>query len=828
MLYGLQLRTILWILWGVTILPVSTTDLLTVCLETLQGSEQCQVNDASFLQLDTQLAPVEQTTVQNSLARPRPQASADLHSIPTQSIGILKIDWRDPGYVGAKPSAISADGVSLTDILPFLSFENVFFVVVYFCARPLTCAFCAAMYFIYKHFRKEERNRHASKQGHGSGLTRAQNIYFSVWNALACICFLLSERNIIWDRTTIVIGLFVLQIQTVMHWLVLEIPMISLATLVVKTKPVPRATAQESHDLTVVMNYNLLATCTDDIDSCMENMLNAYLENVDSRTSAVLVSATSDPELKSYELQTRDRNREVIYKDLHADALRWYRNKEALGQSEAVDCRRHLWEPFRGLDEENFNAVLESLCHSFAKNYMVIHRVSRVLRKCGQYQDLMLLSEGHSTAYTYCNKQLYGKSARTLGEPLFTDSEDVRNVLGRKFDYTLVLDADTRVEGQVVNELRQVAKANPGKDIIQPAIRFHSTDESTVFSQIEKIRQEINAPTITTLVTLYDHSPFFGKGLIRNKAYHEKCLGFPDAVLDTVPIDVLSHDTYEAAVMDTMFVPDIFLIEDSCSNFISWSSRETRWNKGELILASHFWPNTFGKWVRCFQMHIAGATHFLEESEAATQAVANLSQVARHLAHGPLKTMGAKFLLLVYCFACELCPMYWKRLPLAVVMFFIVILPKMTTITWENKTACLVEMVASICQFTPEAVVGSVRIIQAMHGYLWGSVLWTPQAAIEAEFLESNAWAHAIKHLWPYSLASLIIGAWVAWVNPCALHALGAVLLVFVLPFYVGCTSHYCIDCPSFLQAVIGFRLAGSKKERGDVGHAMCSCESSG
>ena len=154
----------------------------------------------------------------------------------------------------------------------------------------------------------------------------------------------------------------------------------------------------------------------------------------------------------------------------------------------------------------------------------IIHRVSRVLRKCGQYQDLILLSAGHSTAYTYCNRELYGNSAREFGEPLFYDSDDVQNVLGREFDYTLVLDADTMVEGQVVNKLMQVAKAYPDKDIIQPAITFHSAADSTVFTQVEKIRQKINEPTMTMLVSLYGKSPFFGKGLLRNKAYYDKCL----------------------------------------------------------------------------------------------------------------------------------------------------------------------------------------------------------------------------------------------------------------------------------------------------------------
>ena len=132
----------------------------------------------------------------------------------------------------------------------------------------------------------------------------------------------------------------------------------------------------------------------------------------------MLVSATHDPELKNHELLTRDRMRGVIYEVLHADGLR-FRNSEKLGQSLSVDCRGQLWERFRDLEEDLFKEALESACQSCARNFMVIHRVSRVLRKCGQYQDLILLSAGHSTAYTYCNRELHGNSAREFGEPLF-------------------------------------------------------------------------------------------------------------------------------------------------------------------------------------------------------------------------------------------------------------------------------------------------------------------------------------------------------------------------------------------------------------------------
>jgi hypothetical protein len=58
-------------------------------------------------------------------------------------------------------------------------------------------------------------------------------------------------------------------------------------------------------------------------------------------------------------------------------------------------------------------------------------------------QDLMLLSEGDDEAFSYCDPEYYGRAARTEGEPLFYDSDDVKNIFGRKFDYTLVFTNNT-------------------------------------------------------------------------------------------------------------------------------------------------------------------------------------------------------------------------------------------------------------------------------------------------------------------------------------------------------------------------------------------------
>lgn len=127
-------------------------------------------------------------------------------------------------------------------------------------------------------------------------------------------------------------------------------------------------------------------------------------------------------------------------------------------------CSRRLWEilvqvylleDLRKLYEDVEKLVfrtkhLPDICDCISCEFMVVYRVGRVLCKCGQYHDLMLLSEGDDSAFTNCYKDHYGSYAKSYSKPLFQNSEDVNNIFGRKFYFTLILDNYTGVtEGSV-------------------------------------------------------------------------------------------------------------------------------------------------------------------------------------------------------------------------------------------------------------------------------------------------------------------------------------------------------------------------------------------
>jgi len=601
----------------------------------------------------------------------------------------------------------------------------------------------------------------------------------------AVLIFVFSVVNVDWTHTRPALGLLIAAIQGLLHWSVLEFPIQTIATLMTPTRQLGKA---DSGNLTVALNYNLLATSQADVDECMHNMLEAYMNNFNENVSAVLVSATNDPNLQQYELQVRNDHRARIYKELFRSGLTWAGFVE--GGEVKPEWREKVWAKYESIDKNEFvQQHLNKICERYAREYMVLHRHSRVLRKCGQYQDLILLSSGEDKAFTYCDAELYGRAARKIGEPLFHASEDTKNVNGRHFDYTLVLDSDTRVEAGSVFTILEVAAAYPDKAIVQPAIKMDCGPEDSIFMHLEAMRQRVYEPMNNTMTTLLGKSSFFGKGLIKNSAYAKYCLGTRENLIESVPIDVLSHDTFEAAVTNPLYLPSVYLLEAPCHNYITWDIRERRWNLGELLLAGYFWPNGVGKPVQWMQSLFQGQRFNHIEVRTKTK----LDRVSSYFAHSALRQMVLKPMLLAYIVVMHFVTLRYRWEPFIVVMFSIIVFPKLATCTRHNYKDVLLETGASILQFTPEAIVGTIRVLSAVKAHLAGAATWVPQRSVEEESKVSNPFLFSLRYLWYYSAFALVwglrVGVWANTVGPEAMFIVSVLGTLFMLPLYVGFTS---------------------------------------
>uniref|UniRef100_A0A0L8IE07 Uncharacterized protein n=1 Tax=Octopus bimaculoides TaxID=37653 RepID=A0A0L8IE07_OCTBM len=294
-------------------------------------------------------------------------------------------------------------------------------------------------------------------------------LYFMLWIVFALCSVALNIFNIDWHKTSIPQGIILVIVLGILQGSVYEFPVQTIATLIVGGNRRKNPTA-EGDNLTLILNYNLLAVTVDDIEECFQTMFQAFMGNLCFNVSAVLVSATSKEDLISCELECRDKYRKLIYDELFKEGVCF-----ANGYYDDInqDRFKNVWMYFQYCPGDIFiHQHLDSICDRFAREFMVIHRTSKVLRKCGQYQDLMLLSEGESFAYTYTDIEYYGKMARPYNQPTFYYSSDVQNIFNRRFDYTLVLDADTGVPDGTVEKLLGIAAANPEKGIIQPSIKL--------------------------------------------------------------------------------------------------------------------------------------------------------------------------------------------------------------------------------------------------------------------------------------------------------------------------------------------------------------------
>lgn len=590
------------------------------------------------------------------------------------------------------------------------------------------------------------------------------HIYFKTWTIATIVMLIINCANMDWvclfknePWWMICLSMFFFGIQGILQWSVLELPLMSFASTFVKTEPDRMA---DGRHLTIIVNYNLLASYKSEVDATLVNAFSAYIGNLSPTVASVLVSATGDPELKEYELLVRDNLREQIYDLVMSEGKAWA-NGKILDEGRA----NRVFEPFRdsmGIIDENFvQLILPSLATKYAKDFMVIQRVTRVLRKCGQYQDLMLLSEGDNSAWTYTDKTYYKEAAREYGEPLFHISEDVENIQGRRFDYTLVLDGDTGVIKNSISTLLDVAAANPERAIVQPAIKIVAKEDQSLFMHIDKMRQEINEPITAALTTLLGRSGFYGKGLIQNKYYIKALLGTRDNPIEKVPIDVLSHDTFEAGALSPLYVSSVQLLEEPCGNYVTWDIRECRWNRGELLLAHYFFPHTLGRffeWMMC-RVRKTPPTKLILRYET------HLDDAGAYIAHSALRQMMLKPLLLFYivCRVWVKVYFFFNWLPLVLMVLLVLIMPKVPLTTRHNWHKVLADIMCCILQYSPEPITGTIRVFKSARAHISGVSGWVPQFKVEQDFLIQPAVVATFAYQWRLflltcsSLAPIII-----------------------------------------------------------------------
>jgi hypothetical protein len=128
----------------------------------------------------------------------------------------------------------------------------------------------------------------------------------------------------------------------------------------------------------------------------------------------------------------------------------------------------------------------------------------------------------------------------------------------------------------------------------------------------------------------------------------------------------------------------------------------------------YFWKNGVGKTMRCIkkkiQKDIFNATKLRTESM--------LDFPSSYMAYSALRQMIMKPMLLLYVIIHISVHLRYRYAAIILIMFLVLVFPKFATCNRHNYKYVLLETIASIFQFTPEAMVGCVRIFKAVQANL--------------------------------------------------------------------------------------------------------------
>ena len=562
-------------------------------------------------------------------------------------------------------------------------------------------------------------------------INKYARIYF--WSgSILCAIFSTTINILIieWKHLHLSLGIIYLVIQFICSWTASEILLKPLLILFHKVKPV--RLINDIGKTSFIINYNLKAYYNEEIDECLNNMYEAFINNMGINSIAVLISATTDPILQEYELSKIIYYQKLIYNELYNSGTNYIENNE-----KSFD---DSWWCKLNIPNNLLKIKLETICKKRSQDFIILRRNSTTLKKCGQYQDLITLSRGHYNSYTYSNQKLYGKNARS-NKSLFIDLLDnnYKRILRKNFKYTLVLDADTRVPKKSLIKLIGTANANPEYTIIQPRIDLYGSE--SLFQKFQVLCQQHSNIITKYTCSFMDHSSFYGKGLIRNYEYLKHCIGTSNNKIEYIPADALSHDTFESMALPVLYVPDIQLEETPPSTYISWNIREMRWNIGELIVARHLYP------------------HLLCRKKTTPQCSNkfNLTFNKSFFALSSIRIIIMRPILLSFIILINFIPMKLSYIPMLYMLLTILIIPNLIIFKIKKFHEILLILLISIIQMTPEPAIGTIRLSLSLYELFKNKFKWVPSSKIEYNIKNNGIIYYSFLYYSPFMIISSIL-----------------------------------------------------------------------
>jgi membrane glycosyltransferase len=160
---------------------------------------------------------------------------------------------------------------------------------------------------------------------------------------------------------------------------------------------------------------------------------------------------------------------------------------------------------------------------------------------------------------------------------------------GRQFDYMVVLDADSLLDGRTIRELVRRMDVAPRVGILQAATR--PVNRESLFARIQQFAAGLYAPLITDGLDFWlgKAAPYWGHNAIIRLAPFMRHCRLP-RLPGPAPFggEILSHDFVEGALMrragwEVRLAPDLDgSYEEIPANVIAYAARDRRWCQGNF------------------------------------------------------------------------------------------------------------------------------------------------------------------------------------------------------------------------------------------------------
>lgn len=690
-----------------------------------------------------------------------------------------------------------------------------------------------------------------------SNMRRMPGVYFASVAILTVVLTTLYALTIDWSRS----NLFVAGLQTFvigyLLWAVADVAvqLVFLVLMRVFRGPLKLDSADMADGIPAghrsLMAYMLRASHVSESDEAFENMFRSYMDNLDpnGNLSAVVVSASSALSIVEHEIDLRDAYRCRIRSILSSEADAFLKSPGGHEAYHGSGPRAAFWGAcFRLWRQQGYfggelKRAIERAVQDAADRFKYLHRTSTTLRKAGQYQDLMLLSsKGINRPFTYLEEK-YGSLGRSPQKPLFgfcgnlendqglsqdlfntallrlslrggQDIDDLKNsglTHGTKedfsFRYTALLDADNRVPPGTMRSLVEIAAANPDRSFLQVGILVFNMETWHALQELLAHRSESKMPE--AIFRALGRFGAYGKGLAYNEAVIEQFIGSPQAPLETLPINVLSHDTIEALYLNPAYVPNLQFYEETARNQFSRQAQLVRWTLGDLANAALLLPRAVGTPLS-FMRRIARRASTRQIKWGFKLQTAPFS--ARYIAHFSTRPLlQAPFFLswiLVETYAQALLvhtnPLLMKW-HFYLIVLSLVLLPKLYAPSllfvsgvrlwfasdgaaareeWAKGlrqfvSVCIV-LVTTPFNYMPDILLGPLRLWRSIKSFIAGNAGWKVQAQVERE-TRKISFLQSLRRTWHVPAIALSCAA-VLWGYGSGTNLLfAAILLTWVL-----------------------------------------------